>query len=257
MALLLAPHGAEAAPQVLAALTLGDVGEPFVCEADGRCRAEFSTFCLQKDRAAPSSGRAYVPAAPEHFTLVVTAADGSERRLPAGEHVRFMSARGFVAARAILDADTLADLGGATARLDIAAKAALLPTPEPGDPNPLTEQEIAYAAGSLRDQGEALVDARPDAGAAALLGRLAASIVPRDPATPERLERLWQDVIDGVDGPRPGTAPARGKARELYEWCQSRSSYHSMAGIKSCLEFRHDDVIQRLNTDYWESRPGY
>ena len=34
-------------------------------------------------------------------------------------------------------------------------------------------------------------------------------------------------------------------------------SYHSMGGIKSCLEFKHDSEIMRLNTDYWESQPGY
>lgn len=262
VALLLASPGAEAAPQVLAALTLGDSGEPFICDAAGVCRAEFSTYCLQKDRKAPSTGRAYAPAGPEHFHLVVIAADGSERRLAAGQHVRFMSARGFVAARALLDAETVRELGGTSARLQIAAGAALVPVPEAGDDEPLTEQEIAYARDSLRKRGEALVDAMPEAGAAALLSRLSATIEPRDPATPERLEQLWQDVIERINGSGgqgrlPAVAPAREKARELYEWCQRRSSYHSMGGIKSCLEFRHDDAIQRLNKDYWEGRPGY
>ena len=30
-----------------------------------------------------------------------------------------------------------------------------------------------------------------------------------------------------------------------------------MAGIKSCLEFKHDTTIMKLNSDYWDSQPGY
>ena len=91
------PHaGALAAPQILAVLAT-DTGIPFTC-ADGVCEAELSAFCLQRNRPAPDFGTAYVPAAPGVFTLVVTDANGEERRLPAAEHVAFFEHRRYTAA---------------------------------------------------------------------------------------------------------------------------------------------------------------
>ena len=73
--------GAAAAPQILGMVATAEP-MPLVC-AGGTCSAEFSTFCLQDKRVPPRPGTAYTVAGGGGLTLVVTATDGSERRLPA------------------------------------------------------------------------------------------------------------------------------------------------------------------------------
>ena len=50
---------ATAAPQILAALPV-ESGIELTC-SDGICAAQLSTYCLQRERPAPSMGTAYVP----------------------------------------------------------------------------------------------------------------------------------------------------------------------------------------------------
>ena len=69
-----------AAPQVLAVLSSSS-GIPFIC-SDGQCRAELSTYCLQKDRDPPRTGAAYQPASADDFALVITVGNGVRRQLP-------------------------------------------------------------------------------------------------------------------------------------------------------------------------------
>ncbi len=248
---------AQAAPQVLAVMASLSA-QPLRCEGS-ICVTTFSTYCLQQERDVPTTGQRYlpVPGAEEQFALVVRDAAGKETRLPAGEYVDFRSVRGFTTVNAVLPIAKLKELGGVSAEITVAANAALIPEAVAGDPNPISEAEIAFATRSLREHGSEIVDAKPDAVAAGVVNRLAATIVPRMPATEENLKQLWHDVIDGLGRAVPANADAIGRARKIYDWCQGRSSYHSMSGIKSCLEFKHDDSILRLNTDYWDSQPGY
>ena len=246
---------AHAAPQVLAVMS--SLGPQDLRCAGSTCTTTFSSYCLQRERDVPTTGQAYLPAHPDQFQLSVVAADGTETLLPAGEHVIFRSQRGYSAVSATLRRDDLTALGGVSAKIVTAKGAALVPEPVAGDPNPISEAEIAFATKSLREHGEAIVDATPEAGAAMLINRMAATIIPGAPVNSESLEQLWHDAVGGIGTYRPAGADAIERARDIYEWCQGRISYHSMAGIKSCLEFKHDNAIMRLNTDYWENQPGY
>jgi len=246
---------AQAAPQILA--VMASLGPQQMNCSGSICTTSLSSYCLQKDRTVPNTGQAYLPAAHEQFSLIVTAEDGTERSLDASKHVTFRSVRGYSSVNAVIGRDALAKLGGVSAKLVVAARAALVPEAVAGDPNPISAQELAFAAKSLRDHGEDVVDTQPDAAAAAVVNRMAATIVPGNAANPESLEQLWRDVIKGVGSAHPAKAEGIRRARDIYDWCQTRMSYHSMAGIKSCLEFKHDSTIMKLNTDYWESQPGY
>ncbi|MCH8092527.1 MAG: hypothetical protein IIC57_09300, partial [Proteobacteria bacterium] len=121
----LAPGHATAAPQILAALP-SESGIPFTC-AEGVCVAELSTYCLQRDRSAPQFGDAYEPSSPGAFTLVVTDASGTERRLDAADHVSFIEGRGFTVISARVAAEALTRLGAVSARIGVKANASLLP----------------------------------------------------------------------------------------------------------------------------------
>lgn len=245
----------SAAPQVLA--VMASLGPQQMNCSGSICTTSLSSYCLQRERDVPTTGQAYHPASKDHFALIVIDKNGAETSLPASDHMSFRSSRGYSTVNAVINKKALSELGGVSAKIVVSDGAALIPEPEEGDPNPISEQEIAYATGSLRDHGNDLVDARPEAEAASVLNRMAATIVPKAPANSETLQQLWHDVIHGLGPSRPANSEGIRRAREIYDWCQERSSYHSMSGIKSCLEYKHDDTIMRLNTDYWESQPGY
>ena len=79
----LAPlSGAHAASQSLALLET-EMATPLVCN-NGSCKAEFSTYCLQKERDLPRARAPYEVAADSGaLTLVLTDEAGGQRRLPA------------------------------------------------------------------------------------------------------------------------------------------------------------------------------
>lgn len=244
---------AHAAPQILAALPVEN-GIELNC-ADGLCAAQLSTYCLQRERPAPSMGAAYVPARPEHFTLVLNGADGTEVRVPAGEHMVFLENRGFMSVAASVEIGRLKTLGATRARLVVWPGASLIPVAEVNDPDPLTAEEIAYVTDSLRTHGEDMVDSRTSAHSAQLLAKLNAALPAEGQVTANSFDGMWQDAI-GDDVPLPGAGPALNGARKAYEGCYGGKATYMFGGLKRCLEFQHDDMIRNLNIDYWQSQPG-
>lgn len=251
----LATAPAFAAPQILAVMSAP--GPQQMRCAGELCQTDFSSYCLQRERSIPTTGQAYIPVASEQFTLVVTDANGAQSRLPAENAATFRSQRGYASVKVSLRVRDLKALGGVSVALEVAPGAALVPAPVAGDPNPISEAEMAFATRSLREHGNGIVDAQPAAQAATIVNRLATTIVPTLPADRPALDQLWHEVIDGLGRARPADADAIRRARQIYDWCQGRTSYHSMGGIKSCLEFKHDDEIMRLNSDYWNSQSSY
>jgi len=244
-----------AAPQVLAVMaSLG--AQPMDCSGS-LCTTSLSSYCLQRERELPTTGQAYLPAAREQFSLIVIDKNGTEITLPAEGHLTFRSVRGYSSVNALIPKDELIKLGGVSAKIVVAQRAVLVPEPVADDPNPISEQELAFARRSLRDHGNDVVDTQADAMAASVVNRMAATIVPRAPVSNDSMEQLWHDVIDGLGPVHPAGAEGIKRARDIYDWCQTRASYHSMAGIKSCLEFKHDTTIMKLNGDYWDTQPGY
>ena len=253
---LFAPlQSAQAAPQILAALETQE-GMPFICDG-GTCETDITTFCLQQDRDSPRSGTAYSPAEASHFLLRLTDAAGAQRDIPAN-NVTFTSGRGFTHVRVSMTAGHLAQLGAASVRLVVTRQASLLPTPLAGDPDPITPAEAEYVTRSLRAVGEEMVDGQPLATSARLVGRVASAIVDyRAAPTPANVERLWNDVVDDMAPVlKDQGAGAVGAARREIDRCARPGHHHSMAGVKSCLEYRHGDLMRDLNIDYWNHKPG-
>lgn len=246
-------HKAVAAPQILAALPV-ESGIDLNCTA-GICVAELSTYCLQRERPAPSMGTAYVPAKPEHFTLVLADDKGGEVRVPAGQHMSFTEHRGFMAVAASIELGRLKALGATTAKLVVWQEASLIPVPEPNDPNPLTEQEIAYVTDSLRSIGNGYVDKTPAAASAQLLARLNAALPADGPITANNFDGMWQSAI-GDDIPLSASNPGLSGARDAFNDCVGGKSTYRLGGLKRCMEFHHDDILRDLNIDYWENQPG-
>ncbi len=241
---------AQAAPQILAVLAT-DTGIPFTCE-DGLCRAELSTYCLQRDRPAPNAGSIYHPAATGDFTLSVKTGSGKTRDLPAADHVAFVEARGFMAITAVIEERQLKRLGSLDAVIRIGEDASMLPEAVAGDPNPLTDKEIAYTTKSLRQHAKGIVDDQPGAMAARLLTRVMNAMPSRGTVNPGDGDLLWRETIGEEIQDLPGLAPAENAYSRCFRGSQSRA----YGGVRRCLEFRHDEFIRSLNIDYWESQPG-
>lgn len=247
-----AAPAANAAPQILAALEIQE-GMPLVCE-DGRCETDITTFCLQQDRDAPRLGTAYTPAAAEHFILRLTGHDGTTRDMPATQ-AAFASGRGFTHVRVGVSEAQLAAWGAKSARLVVARQASLIPEPVAGDPDPLSKEEIHYVTTSLRPLGEEMIDGQPLATAARIVGRVATAITdPRAMPTPAAVDGLWNAVLEEM-GAKGTEGTALASARSEIDRCARPGHYHSLAGVKSCLEYRHGDLMRSLNIDYWDGKP--
>lgn len=253
---ILAPsQPAQAAPQILAALEAQE-GMPFVCDG-ATCETDITTFCLQRDRESPRTGTLYAPAERSHFLLRVTSRGGTVSDIPATD-VTFTSGRGFTHVRVSMPADRLATLGAESARLVVTRQASLIPAALPGDADPISKAERDYVINSLRAIGEELVDDQPLARSAKIVGRVASAITDfYARPSPAAVDRLWTDVLDDMapvlkqDG---GTVIDRAQ-REI-DLCARPGHHHSMAGVKSCLEYRHGDLMRDLNIDYWNRKPG-
>lgn len=248
-------HPTQAAPQILAALEAQE-GMPFLCDGT-TCETDITTFCLQQDRESPRTGTIYAPADRSHFLLRVTSSDGAVRDIPTAD-MTFTSGRGFTHVRVSMPADSLVSLGAETARLVVTRQASLIPAPMPGDPDPISEAERAYVTSSLRAIGEELVDGQPLATSAKIVGRVASAITDfYARPTPAAVDRLWTDVLDDLAPvlKQDGDAVIERAQREI-DLCARPGHHHSMAGVKSCLEYRHGDLMRDLNIDYWARKPG-
>jgi len=127
------------------------------CDA-GVCKAEFTTYCLQRERDFPTPPP-YTAAEGRHLRLVLTSPNGSTRTVPAALHLRIETARrGHTAVTLSMEAAKLSELGVIAAAIEIGGGVALAPVPVAGDPNPLTESDLALAIGPLRATDMATVD---------------------------------------------------------------------------------------------------
>ncbi len=246
--------GAQAAPQILAALETLE-GVSFHC-ADGLCKADLTTYCLQKNRPAPSAGQAYAPADPRAFTLTVTHADGKKISTPASRHLAFVEARGFMAVSGVITETALKALTkGGEARLSVARNASLIPVPDADDDDPITEREIAHVTKSLRELGGKIVDRSPKGQAARVLARVRDKL-PRGAELPRAAsETFWRQTIG--DEPSAQTpAVAMTLAREQYDGCFQEVDDFRFSGMRQCLEWGQDHLIRDLNIDYWDNQPG-
>jgi hypothetical protein len=251
--LMVSPFGdARAASQALALLEI-DEATPLIC-TDGVCRAEFTTYCLQKDRALPQTGTPYEVAEGDGPLLVLTDAKGNVRRVPAAPHIRIEAARANHTAVTISVPRHIVD--GFEARqvaLEVGERMTLMPVAVAGDDNPLSEQERRDAAGRLRATGAELVDR---VGGTVETVRVLNSLIN---AMPDSIEidseargRLWQRALDAEFAT---AMPMRvdDAAREYAACWQDRVVQLGGYSVRECLRRRHDDLMWNHTKRYWDA----
>ena len=249
LAVALPLSSASAAPQILGLIASNSV-VPLHC-ADGACTAELSTFCLQQDRQVPPAGTEYNAVGDNGVTLVVTTADGDTRRLGALDYVRFVSLRNYTAVIVSVPAKELAVLGAVSAAVEIGEGVALVPESVAGDHRPQTDADVAIAAGVLRTAGTRIVDRDDAATTARALNRIVNVLSPDAHASVTPRVSLWQDTVERYE--EDLDAPGLIRAARVYESCHADETHDTDAGLRWCLQLRHDALIIELNSDYWES----
>lgn len=245
------PGGANAAYQIMG-LMASNGAIPLSCRG-AECAAEFSAFCLQPERASPPKGVRYFAAGGEGIDIVGTTADGRTLRFPAGDHLRIVAQRGHNAVRISISAATLRTLGLEDAAVEVGELVSLLPQPIVGDPNPLTEADIAIATGPLRKLGARLVDHGGDKTvAAALTNDLINALPERGRAAPEVRDNLWSS-LEGR-WPRQAATGGGGEiARSAFERCRAKVGGGSFFTMRQCLGSAHDRLLGSRNNEYWRA----
>ncbi len=241
-----APGTVLAAPQILGLIATGEA-MPMQC-GNGACTALLSAFCLQEKRLPPDFETSYRPARPGAVTLAVTMEDGQVQRFDAADLMRFRSRYGYTAIRADLALESLGGPSPVSVALEIAPRTTLLPDAVPGDPDPLTAEEIALAAGPWRVAAEAVLEGGSERARATQVTARLINALPLDGdiAAAERLG-LWRHVAGAI-------APAL--ARRTFDSC-SRSVDQSVGyPLRKCLEERHERLQIESTREYWGSLGG-
>lgn len=241
--------GAWAAPQALALVSTGG-GIELTCRGDA-CFADFTTFCLQKDRVSPPSGTAYRLAGGD-IRVLGTTPDGASVSLDPRLSLTFGSRREHFAVRLSMAGSERNRLGLTKVTVSVGENVAILPVAVPGDPNPHTEAEIALLVGSLRPVGSALVDANHDNMVAARITNRIINGLPEDGWTSDRTRRrLLEGALDGAGG---ALAPeAKDRVRGVFELCNWSLNTAALTSMRRCLEGHHDIFVRYLNTKYWNA----
>jgi len=236
---------AQAAPQILG-LVATNAPLPVTCENDA-CTVELSAFCLQRDRHEPASGTPYRAYDAEHLVLEATGADGGVRRMAIGRIAEVESARGRFAVTLTLPRSVVDGLGSEP-RLAVAPMAALVPEAVPGDPAPLTEEEIARAGGPLRHLAGSIAEGgTSDGNRARILTRVINAMPDEDELSAQQRTELWAHGLEAV-GSNPdvlGVAPAAAD----FDNCRAAPS--AGMSVKACLQLKHDSAVGEMNIDIW------
>lgn len=244
---------ALAAPQMLGVVASAEP-VPMTCEG-GVCTAELSAFCLEQGRSGPRDGTAYRAVDPRLVTLLAVAADGSAQSVPAASPIRFASARGYSAVTASVPESLRAGLGAARLAIAVGPMLTLAPLAVAGDAQPLTDKEIAEAAGPLRATAADVLEAgnNPEMVTAQVLNRLINAlpqIAGREAIDLVSREGLWSHVVGGapsIDDPSPGMA----QAALVFEGCRRGAHYVQGLTLRRCLEASHDALMSSVNLEYW------
>ncbi len=242
---------APAAPQALALVATEDrVG--LVCQGSV-CSAEFTTFCLQPDRFAPSSGTRYRLGQGAAVQLIGTTRDGRQTTLDPQEHLRFESMRAHVALRISMSLGAMDELDLRTAEVAVGQNVFLLPVPEPGDAEPITESEIAVLTGALRPLGARIVDTNERHMTAARITNRMINLLPPSNETGESVDHtLWRQAVDGI-GQGQLSPDAAKMSRGALAFCRFAVERAASTSLRRCLQTEHDGFIRILNSEYWDA----
>ena len=244
---------AHAAPQLLGVIASAS---PIKLHcSDGVCRTELSTFCLQAERETPGRYQSYAPVDMRPFTLIARDQSGAQVRVAMTEG-RFRSERGYTAALVSFDTAKLQSRGLTPVALDVAAGGILVPVPEQGDPNPISDNEVRRAVAELHPTADRVFkEHAKDFEAVRLVYRLINETPETGRMAREDRENLWDRTFG--ESPRESVGAGAHRAADVLGYCQYRSKQGRFFSVRRCLEQRLDGMLMDINSEYWRAvQPG-
>lgn len=241
---LAAATPAAAAPQAIALVASAEPIE-LRCHL-GECGAEFTSFCLERNRRSPATGTPYWLYDTASLKLEGRTQDGATLALDAGE-LKIASARGHTAVWMSLPSSSLRERNLASVSVTVTVGATLLPEEEADDPKGHGADEILRIAGPMRATGTKIVD---QAGAPIATAQETARLINLLPrlgrtTTAER-DSLWAKAA-----PAPEAA-GYDKIKAGFDNCHKVTQSGSMS-LRQCLGSVHDAFVSRLNIKYWKA----
>jgi len=249
VALLLTPSVVQAAPQSLGLVATAEP-VPMICDDDG-CVAQLSSFCLQGDRKSPNFHTPYHVDGGTGLWLHLTDADGGHRTIPAEGLARFVSIRGYTAVEANVSASDMADLGAVAISVEVGKLVTLFPEAIPGDSDPITQEEAAFAKGEARRLAASIFDSTEGLGdTISIIDRSINSLTSMSRLSEEERRDLWSRVAGAPLDTEPD-ARTRGAA-EMFTGCLDDLRRKMVFGLRNCLEGRRDELLIRANVTLWK-----
>lgn len=248
---LFAAGVAHAEPQMLGVIQTASA-VPLQC-ADGECRAELTSICLQQARATPTRGYPYTAFNPDAVSVEGTRADGTRVRLSAAHALAFAAGRGFSTVQVSLRESVIAREGLTGVTVMVERPLTLVPDGEkrPDDDNPLSAADVKIGAGPLRTTAAALVDADSDTmHTSQVLARMIDVLPAWGRADPDQRAELWETAAAAHTNSYSRTGVHR--ARTAYNRCY-RTTRIGDKTLRGCLAEAHDDFVRGLNVKYWDA----
>ncbi len=241
---LAAATPATAAPQAIALVASAEPIE-LRCHL-GECGAEFTSFCLERNRRSPAIGTPYWLYDAASLKLEGRTRDGATVALDAGE-LQITSARGHTAVWMSLPASSLRERNLASVSVTVTAGATLLPEEEADDPKGHSAFEIERIAGPMRATGAKIVDQAGAPIAAAQQTARLINLLPRlGRTTSAERDSLWARASLAPDSAGYDTIKAG------FDNCHEITQSGSMS-LRQCLGSVHDAFVSRLNIRYWKA----
>jgi hypothetical protein len=243
----------QAAPQILGIVASNGLPTPLHC-ADGYCSAYLASFCLQESRYAPNKGSEYRLAPGGRLTIIASLGDGRSLRLPAEDLLTIRTRSGFTSLWLSIPESRLKALGVSTAAVEVGPKTTVLPLAYAGDPRPQSADEVATAAGPLRQIAAETFDRPGEAADTARLIELVINRLPdRSQPSSVTIASLWGEVAASArqSGMAPGSIEAT--AGVIAE-CQGSAGTGFAGGV--CLEMRQAELMTNLNRRFWDQAAG-
>lgn len=239
------PGLASAAPQIMGLVATAEP-TPMQCAGE-QCTALLSAFCLQEKRLPPDFDSAYRPAGPGQVILVATMASGAISRFEAEGLMEFRTRYGYTAIEARLPLQHFPGGAPVSLALEVKPRAVLLPVPVPGDPDPLSGDEIAVATGPWRLAAENVMEGEAERADGARTAMRLVNALPMtgDIAAGER-ETLWRRVA--------GNSPSL--ARRTFDACVRAVDQAVGYPLRKCLEERHERLQVENTREFWRSLGG-
>jgi hypothetical protein len=165
------------------------------------------------------------------------------------------SARQFTAMRFSLPAGLIKKFGPGRVSLAVAPGGALIPVARPGDPQPITQCEIAdISAAAHALAGTGFAAQANDAGAAVHLNQLVNALPEARPPTEHERARLLQSAKSSA-----ASLPLATKSRVMSaaQDCAGDFNQYMINGLRACLARHHDDAMVDLTRRTWKKlAPG-